>query len=70
MEGVPYATCTIKNHFLRSNLLRVGAGAVEFIICHAEIQIAFVEEKKITEVGQLAQSFITSPTINVGVQFM
>lgn len=27
----------------------LGAGAVEFIICHAEIQIAFVEEKKITE---------------------
>nr|CAB3467071.1 unnamed protein product [Digitaria exilis] len=28
----------------------LGAGAVEFIICHAEIQIAFVEEKKIKEV--------------------
>ncbi|KAL6606163.1 hypothetical protein ACP70R_041816 [Stipagrostis hirtigluma subsp. patula] len=27
----------------------LGAGAVEFIICHAEIQIAFVEEKKIAE---------------------
>ncbi|KAL6606162.1 hypothetical protein ACP70R_041815 [Stipagrostis hirtigluma subsp. patula] len=27
----------------------LGAGAVEFIICHAEIQIAFVEEKKIGE---------------------
>ncbi|XP_038986238.1 long chain acyl-CoA synthetase 4-like isoform X2 [Phoenix dactylifera] len=27
----------------------LGAGAVEFIICHAEIQIAFVEEKKIVE---------------------
>nr|XP_029149805.1 long chain acyl-CoA synthetase 5-like isoform X2 [Arachis hypogaea] len=26
-----------------------GAGAVEFIICHAEISIAFVEEKKIPE---------------------
>lgn len=36
---------------------------MEFIICHAEIQIAFVEEKKIAEVGQLAQSsFITSPS--------
>ena len=45
----------------------VGAGAVEFIICQAEIQIAFVEENKIAEVGQLAQSsFITSlQTINV-----
>ncbi|KAF8413319.1 hypothetical protein HHK36_001297 [Tetracentron sinense] len=28
----------------------LGAGAVEFIICHAEISIAFVEEKKISEV--------------------
>ncbi|XP_072981124.1 long chain acyl-CoA synthetase 4-like [Typha angustifolia] len=28
----------------------LGAGAVEFIICHAEVQIAFVDEKKIVEV--------------------
>lgn len=27
-----------------------GAGAVEFIICHAEVTLAFVEEKKISEV--------------------
>jgi len=27
----------------------LGAGAVEFIICHAEVRIAFVEEKKIPE---------------------
>ncbi|KAI3522482.1 hypothetical protein L1887_00299 [Cichorium endivia] len=27
----------------------LGAGAVEFIICHAEVTIAFVEEKKINE---------------------
>ncbi|CAM8879543.1 unnamed protein product [Rhodiola kirilowii] len=27
----------------------LGAGAVEFIICHAEVKIAFVEEKKIPE---------------------
>ncbi|PIN09207.1 Long-chain acyl-CoA synthetases (AMP-forming) [Handroanthus impetiginosus] len=27
----------------------LGAGAVEFIICHAEVEIAFVEEKKISE---------------------
>ncbi|XVE58061.1 hypothetical protein DITRI_Ditri04bG0140000 [Diplodiscus trichospermus] len=27
----------------------LGAGAVEFIICHAEVSIAFVEEKKINE---------------------
>lgn len=31
-------------------LFHVGAGAVEFIICHAEVKIAFVEEKKIPEV--------------------
>ncbi|KAK9274455.1 hypothetical protein L1049_021702 [Liquidambar formosana] len=28
----------------------LGAGAVEFIICHAEVSIAFMEEKKIPEV--------------------
>lgn len=28
----------------------LGAGAVEFIICHAEVPLAFVEEKKISEV--------------------
>ncbi|KAF2313448.1 hypothetical protein GH714_011056 [Hevea brasiliensis] len=27
----------------------LGAGAVEYIICHAEVSIAFVEEKKIAE---------------------
>ncbi|CAA2996828.1 long chain acyl- synthetase 4-like [Olea europaea subsp. europaea] len=27
----------------------LGAGAIEFIICHAEVAIAFVEEKKIPE---------------------
>ncbi|KAK9926995.1 hypothetical protein M0R45_024200 [Rubus argutus] len=27
----------------------LGAGAVEFIICHAEVSLAFVEEKKISE---------------------
>ncbi|KAK1284847.1 Long chain acyl-CoA synthetase 4 [Acorus calamus] len=30
--------------------ISLGAGAVEFIICHAEVSIAFVEEKKIAEV--------------------
>lgn len=35
----------------------LGAGAVEFIICHAEISIAFVEEKKISE---LLKSFPNS----------
>ncbi|KAG0452152.1 hypothetical protein HPP92_025827 [Vanilla planifolia] len=34
----------------------LGAGAVEFIICHAEVQLAFVEEKKIAE---LMKSFPT-----------
>ena len=28
----------------------LGAGAIEFILCHAEVEIAFVEEKKIGEV--------------------
>ncbi|KAG2677053.1 hypothetical protein I3843_12G082900 [Carya illinoinensis] len=28
----------------------LGAGAVEFVICHAEVSIAFAEEKKIPEV--------------------
>jgi len=28
----------------------LGSGAVEFIISHAEVSIAFVEEKKIPEV--------------------
>lgn len=28
----------------------IGAGAVEFVINHAEVSIAFVEEKKIPEV--------------------
>ena len=28
----------------------IGAGAIEFIICHSEISIAFAEEKKIPEV--------------------
>ncbi|XP_062206515.1 long chain acyl-CoA synthetase 4-like isoform X2 [Phragmites australis] len=28
----------------------LGAGAVDFILCHAEVQIVFVEEKKIGEV--------------------
>ncbi|KAI4372100.1 hypothetical protein MLD38_010379 [Melastoma candidum] len=27
----------------------LGAGAVEFIICHSEVSIAFIEEKKISE---------------------
>ncbi|CAM8905273.1 unnamed protein product [Rhodiola kirilowii] len=28
----------------------LGAGAIEFIICHAEVSIAFVEEKKLPEI--------------------
>lgn len=36
----------------------LGAGAVEFIICHAEISIAFVEEKKIPEVHLLKSSML------------
>ncbi|RYR50405.1 hypothetical protein Ahy_A07g037010 [Arachis hypogaea] len=37
----------------------LGAGAVEFIICHAEILIAFVEKKKIPKV-LLLKLFVTS----------
>ncbi|XP_022721382.1 long chain acyl-CoA synthetase 4-like isoform X1 [Durio zibethinus] len=37
----------------------LGAGAVEFIICHAEVSIAFVEEKKIDE---LFKTFPNSTT--------
>ncbi|XLS97054.1 hypothetical protein HN51_039789 [Arachis hypogaea] len=37
----------------------LGAGAIEFIICHAEISIAFVEEKKIPDV-LLLKLFVTS----------
>lgn len=32
----------------------LGAGAVEFVLCHAEVQIAFVEEKKI---GEMLKTF-------------
>ncbi|OQU82478.1 hypothetical protein SORBI_3006G247300 [Sorghum bicolor] len=32
----------------------LGAGAVEFVLCHAEVQIAFVEEKKI---GEMVKTF-------------
>jgi len=28
----------------------LGAGAVEFVLCHAEVEIVFVEENKIGEV--------------------
>lgn len=38
-------------HQLLLLVLTVGAGAVEFILCHAEVQIAFAEEKKIGEVS-------------------
>jgi len=33
-----------------------GSGAIEFIICHAEVSIAFAEEKKIPEVHLLKLS--------------
>lgn len=38
----------------------IGAGAVEFIICHAEVSIAFVEEMKIPEVYYDLPSFLIS----------
>ncbi|XP_010521091.1 PREDICTED: long chain acyl-CoA synthetase 4-like [Tarenaya hassleriana] len=34
----------------------LGAGAVEFILCHAEVSIAFVEEKKIPELFKTCPS--------------
>jgi hypothetical protein len=42
-----------------STFVLVGAGAVEFVLCHAEVQIAFVEEKKIGEVALLLWHFMT-----------
>lgn len=39
----------------------LGAGAVEFIICHAEVSLAFVEEKKIPEVHKC---FINNSVLN------
>ncbi|KAJ6842151.1 long chain acyl-CoA synthetase 4-like [Iris pallida] len=35
----------------------LGAGAIEFVICHAEVEIVFVEEKKI---GELLKTFPNS----------
>lgn len=40
---------------LLSFCLHIGADAIEFIICHAEVPLAFVEEKKIPEVNDHAQ---------------
>ncbi|KAF8698196.1 hypothetical protein HU200_035715 [Digitaria exilis] len=45
----------------------LGAGAVEFIICHAEIQIAFVEEKKIKELLKMCHG--TSKYLKTIVSF-
>lgn len=36
----------------------LGAGAVEFIICHAEVSLAFVEEKKISEVHKFLSTTV------------
>lgn len=38
-----------------------GAGAVEFILCHAEVEIAFAEEKKMGEVPLIEK--ISSNTV-------
>lgn len=46
--------------FFFSSFLPLGAGAVEFIICHAEIEVAFVEEKKIVEVNNVLSSSMLS----------
>ncbi|XP_074264987.1 long chain acyl-CoA synthetase 4-like [Silene latifolia] len=45
----------------------LGAGAVEFIICHAEVTIAFVEEKKISELLKTLQN--TSKYLKTLVSF-
>jgi hypothetical protein len=41
---------TVQFDLLIENALPVGAGAIEFILCHAEVEIAFAEEKKVDEV--------------------
>ncbi|XP_057531323.1 long chain acyl-CoA synthetase 4-like [Amaranthus tricolor] len=45
----------------------LGAGAVEYIICHAEVSIAFVEENKISEVLKTLSS--TSKYLKTLVSF-
>ncbi|CAI9775781.1 unnamed protein product [Fraxinus pennsylvanica] len=45
----------------------LGAGAVEFIICHAEVTIAFVEEKKIPELLKTCPS--TTKSLKTIVSF-
>lgn len=37
----------------------LGAGAIEFIICHAEVALAFVEEKKISEVQLFIKEYMS-----------
>jgi long-chain acyl-CoA synthetase len=48
---------------LPSTSMAVGAGAVEFVLCHAEVQIAFVEEKKIGEVFSFTVTFYDFSTL-------
>lgn len=45
----------------------LGAGAVEFIICHAEVSIAFVEEKKLPELLKTLEN--TSKCLKTLVSF-
>lgn len=45
----------------------LGAGAVEFVICHAEVSIAFVEEKKIPELLKTLEN--TSKCLKTVVSF-
>ncbi|KAK6116996.1 hypothetical protein DH2020_049240 [Rehmannia glutinosa] len=47
----------------------LGAGAIEYIICHAEIALAFVEEKKISEVQLLKNINFSSFCILAIVSF-
>lgn len=43
-------TCNCSLYLCIKYALDAGAGAVEFILCHAEVEIAFTEEKKIEQV--------------------
>jgi len=47
-----YLYC-VANFIIYFPNVNLGAGAVEFVISHAEVSIAFVEEKKIPEVHPL-----------------
>jgi hypothetical protein len=49
-KHIKETTMMVQFNLLIENALSVGAGAIEFILCHAEVEIAFAEEKKVDEV--------------------